>query len=125
MIDELQAAAERLRFMEYDSLSGFTPLNTQYMKDLEMIRAIYLAEHPADDGDAVTLDWLRHIGFELFSTCEQETFYALGKLEFHPKHSCKWQYGTKKAALPVPVTRGGVRLLCRALGIALKETTNG
>lgn len=84
----------------------------------------YLAEHPADDEELVTEEWLRSVGFE-----PDGVHLALsgwgpsrnGCIQVYD--AAKWILnGTETHRLS---TRGDVRLLFRALRIELKEARAG
>jgi len=86
----------------------------------------YLAEHPADDEEPISEEWLHSVGFEddRAGTPTAGALHIrhapLPKMdsdEEYPAHAC-----VRSFPIPVPKTRGDVRRLCRALGIALKET---
>jgi hypothetical protein len=90
----------------------------------------YLAEHPADDGDVVTPEWLLSVGFTLDHEMEppRDPVYCIRSLLWRPHYfevnQGKWQFG------PVtinqnPKTRGDVRRLCAALGIPLPDQPKG
>jgi hypothetical protein len=92
----------------------------------------YLDEHPADDGEAVTEEWLRAVGFD------KQGLLWFGGARLYI--GAKWDGGTHSAEiqvgggsgyygcdhtidLPKPQTRGEVRRLCQCLGIEIKEAT--
>ena len=89
----------------------------------------YLAEHPADDDEPVTVEWLESVGFRKTSSTDE----ALGGPSHHINYVTKWvafgpgisewyvtEYGNS-VFLPTPKTRRDVRRLCKALGIELKQ----
>jgi len=94
--------------------------------DLETLGQAYLAEHPADEDEPVTAEWLRSIGFERMHESSFDwhhpliAFVRVRACEVYPKlfHGCS-AAGWHLVALSA--TRGQVRLLCRALGVELKE----
>ena len=93
-------------------------LCTQYrlamMKGIDLAREAMqkrLAEHPADDGEAITLEWLWSLGVKFG--------WQLGK-----GPSGIDRIGDLSLSRPVWIeTRGQLRRLCAALGIELKHPT--
>jgi len=125
MTDELQRAAERLRACNYESDWDLDGASFQQISDWQALAKAYLAEHPADDGEAVTVEWLESIGW-----LEDQTGWPAICLRETSEWGISWRgHGIWLTPMSVPLyrapTRGDVRRLCRALGIALKETTNG
>lgn len=98
----------------------------------------WLAEHPADDGDAITPEWLQAVGFRddptrgheggpvnvwVLSDAHGEPLLTLDRIN---SETGGWDafFGTVEDwnQFPrEPQTRGDVRALCRALRIPLKE----
>ena len=82
----------------------------------------YLAEHPADDDELVTDEWLRSVGFK-----EEEN--ELRSLSIGHDSIVCWDayddalptFWVRAWELQHIQTRGQVRNLCKALGINLKE----
>lgn len=124
-------AAERLRAHRLNWSEEYR--NTQQGADEATLAAAYLAEHPADDGDAVTEEWLWAVGFDK----QGLLWFGGGRLYLGAKwdggtHSAEIQVGEGRGYygcdhtidLPKPQTRGDVRRLAAALGIELtKEAT--
>jgi len=105
--EELRAAAER--FIEWDRRGVI-----QSADGAAVCRA-YLAEHPADDGEPVTAEWMKACGWEgsyvgVFGIQGLAGFWDNGELHL-----------SKPYSLPA-ATRGQLRRLCAALGVPLKET---
>ena len=76
----------------------------------------YIADHPADDDETVTAEWLDVLGFE---------YGNLSGLYIRNPRWSRYETPTNffTKVVPHPKTRGDVRRLCRALGIELKEPT--
>jgi hypothetical protein len=100
------------------------------IQDFEEIARHVLAEHPADDGEAITPEWLLSVGFTLDHEMEppRDPVYCIRSLLWRPHYfgvnQGTWQFG------PVtidqnPKTRGDVRRLCAALGIPLPDQPKG
>lgn len=129
MSDELRAAAEGVMESFNDLPQRAALRNTPIYRNAVKLAEAYLSEHPADDGEVVTKEWLRSIGFEPDST--RPTW----GLEFGPvlvtftgAVSLKVEIcSCQDAALDVKIspTRSDVRRLCAALGIALMEKSSG
>lgn len=90
----------------------------------------WLRLHPADDGEPVTEDWLRSVGF--VTDGEYIAYFRLrsaswGHIDSHLRHTnvaVRWMDRTWNAnglgCRPCE-TRGDLRRLCNALGITLKD----
>lgn len=125
--EELRAATERLRrwrdaetpearLAVYGTRAG-DPLATHraLRADEAVILNAYLAEHPEDSDQPVTVEWLRSVGFEagILGPLHIEYVQLPGGLT-----RTDWFY--ERAMLPAMVTRGHVRRLLAALGIPLE-----
>lgn len=134
MTDEQRAALGRLRTSL--GLSG-----DQYMDDLETVSDLYLAEHPADDEEPVTEDWLRSVGAiddpapPGSTALEMHLDFTIGcrthQMRFtrdpFTKKIGSWSLlpsvGEGRIWPERPMTRGRVRELFRAItGVPLQET---
>lgn len=118
-------------------------------KDLLTLANAYLAEHPADDGEPADADWLRSVGFlpdgdvdkpdaplaiGLYygrTDDEIENGIVAGRhlLIGHAGDAMVEEYdegGTVVGCVEMPSlpTRGHVRRLCAALGVALPERSD-
>jgi hypothetical protein len=135
MSDELQEVCEHWLSCEWKD--DETPRHDLV---IDLARA-YLAEHPADDGEAVTVEWLRNVGFKSPPSNPQCPFMFLespyddvlkiaayisvsgrdipfGEIGLEVNDiEIKTHHEGKRA------TRGDVRLLAKVLGIELKEPT--
>jgi hypothetical protein len=113
--------------------------------DKAALKAVVLAMESAtvhaDDGDAVTEDWLRSVGFTETSDNdalrlefrkpygEDTAVFHLQCSDRHNLLDCPWEIWVQSieceregAMLPCePQTRGQLRRLCEALGVPLKE----
>jgi hypothetical protein len=123
MTPELKAAAERLR-------SGFNhaqcPDHCGDCNDARALAEAYLAEHPTDDGEPVTLDWLRTLWKVEPGHTKRES-YIVARRGLFEVGWCP-ECGELPAAMALDrkiiykcPTRGQWRMLCRALGIPLKS----
>lgn len=80
----------------------------------------WLAEHPADDGEPVSGEWLRSIGF---TGPDGLLGIIYGEVELTTTTSSRWLVGNpseihgESVYIPAPTTRGDVRRLCAALGV--------
>lgn len=127
---ELRAKAEWLAFDIYPhDPAGMA----ERERDVRAVVVALLTANPADDGEPVTEEWLRAVGFEV--RCEWELVLPLSttgrptqwRLVFNrepqPGHG-NWELGFPGChsllGYDLP-TRGQVRLLARALGLPLKE----
>lgn len=89
---------------------------------------LIIADHPADDDEPITAEWLESVGFvyhDLGSDSPYEWYQ-------HPSRLILWDFNEEywicnqldQGSVRMDFkTRGQVRLLCRALGIELKEPT--
>ena len=96
--------------------------------DVDRTPNAHLAEHHADDGESITEEWLRSVGFERdsFGRYELHPFGFLGPslAWVDPAVNTYWcgEVVYEGRRWPNPLnTRGAVRLICRALGLDLKE----
>ena len=125
MNDELRAA-KRLRGIEgptFHGIGGKRHISEREYADAITLAMAWLAEHPADDGEVVTAEWLKSIGFVM-----EWGEYVLSPIRFEPVNDgkcpwhicCLWDGHAIKFS-----TRGQVRQLLRALGIpfATKDNT--
>jgi hypothetical protein len=129
---DIQSAAERYRgysdFCKTEHDKGFNGIVMPYRgvtADAIVLADAYLAEHPADDGEAITEDWLRSIehdlqsvGFE-FHVCRNQTTDEWEPHHFSIEHRPDDGEGPIFIPCKMVTTRGDLRLLCRALGIPL------
>ena len=128
-MNEIQAAAERLRkvreAVDYDDVYG--PLATAYgiVSDCEILADAYLAEHPADDGEAIDEAWLRSVclvqdqGFYFFRT-ELGPIVRNKWIKIAPNGVCYVEYDLVEIQLHDVKTRGELRALIKALKIKAK-----
>lgn len=124
-------ASERLRrgFYINDPDTLVSPCQSN---DAYTLAMAYLREHPADEHDAITPEWLVSVGFR-HSLNPLWLMVDFGKENSHwlaiKKDLSECDIGQKvpsydydpQVPIPVPLTRGAVRSLCKALGIPLKE----
>lgn len=142
MSEDLRAAAERMRsYLSYLAdkearvdaehpygvnhwAGGWYFNNEQYRRDGLMLRDAYLAEHPADDSESVTFEWLESIGFyrdgthidDPLTCCESAIYLS-------PDHNDEtvWVVFVEVYELGHVKTRGDVRRLLAALGIEVPK----
>lgn len=141
-MDDVRAAAERLSalcngWMPAPAAAHYHRSGLQ-IKDMQDVVGAYLAEHPADDGDA--------LDNEFFGTQWSESGFYFSIIVEHPtpielrigpcEEDGSWTVALNQkpgpdaqhepddcVCLPSARTRGDVRRLCRALGVELKEGT--
>lgn len=111
MSKELREACEHWLSCEWKD--NETPRHDLVMK----LAHAYLAEHPLDDQEPVTEEWLRNVGFEDGNL----SFYELGEASV-----CQWEgrwfFYIDGCGGPDPLTHGHIRAFCKALGIELEKT---
>lgn len=83
----------------------------------------YLEEHPADDDEPITADWLCKNGWKVICN---GTRASIEWITDHPiqlwkQDANRWHVTMGVVEFHVINTRGDVRRLCAALGIELKE----
>lgn len=145
MTDDVRAAAERLaRYIagraevleQLEHLGRMPPGLRLSIEDTAAVANAYLAEHPADDGEPVTADWLQSVGFgrhmQPAANCDLSLQAGDFRLFVAVAIPTRERYGFKPERWAVnevwlpeaatPATRGHVRRLCAALGIPLTET---
>ena len=89
----------------------------------------YLAEHPADEDEAITDTWLREIGFSRFMQPAATNHLSIGDLDSTDNHLARWENPDGPHLWAInqqwthngPRTRGQLRTLCKAIGIELNE----
>ena len=111
--DDIRAAAERCKDL-FGTFVDFDNMPIECIKDLFVLAQAYIAEHPADDDEPVTDEWLDSVFGTDDSLCT----------EWHDEWGEKitWLDKFGLVSIPMPKTRGDVRRLCRALGIELNES---
>jgi hypothetical protein len=111
-----KASAERLRRYVSGEISVYDMTKGDYRADCIAIRDAYFAEHPADDDEPVTEDWLTQTLHRSF-----DSSFAIGGLSLYQSLG-DWilvdVHGREYAEMK---TRRQVRLLCLALGLELKK----
>ena len=133
MTNELQAACERLPAHEEWKKNGGQPpygwgtRPMQIERDRQEVALAYLREHPTDDAEPVTVDWMRSNGRDNEGCFESEWQHSIAPMICVISRACAggWEpcklwLGGVQGRLQ-EVTRGDVRRLCSALGIELKE----
>jgi len=150
MNEQVKSAMERLRQMraDADDHDGGYPATEegrrQSLLDHAALADAYLAEHPADDDEAITEDWLREVGFKSKTYQESEVLAlnipkgVIGDTQWIELEDetngvfllCRWSElyedydGDDLPPDRVEVvcrTMGQLRRLCAALGIELTE----
>ncbi len=137
MLDrKLRAAAERLERAYLAGLPSLVP--EQHFADCRDVARAYIAEHPADDGERITEDWLLSIGGEELTAGDKRRGIAVGKEPGlvlcwrwgHPKNRSwsleHWTAGGECGWLELenePQTRGEFRRMAAGLGIFLNTPT--
>jgi hypothetical protein len=147
MSDSVKAAAERLRNTCDSNLFYWRSSDCQ--RDQAILAYAYLAEHPADDSEPIDGCWLRGVGFtnksdNIEQFIENEWFSGEHRIEIQPEDGDYLGEEMRIMIYSKPVwvcevrnrshgwdesiavggdlkTRGDVRRLAAALGIALKE----
>ena len=131
MTSEIAAAAERISTKqpgdEYFWSHG--GIGTKYLDDLKLIARAYIAEHPADDAEPITEDWLCSSGFypaESYGGDGETWNKNIGGSDddticfnLTTMKSELW-IGSRYISIPGS-TRADVRALLRALKITLTE----
>ena len=126
MSDKLREAAQEIRGFSVHCAAHPEKLSKNMLAMFEKVYWVsqaYLAEHPADDDEPVTEEWLLSVGF-----VHDATHVVLrnwgpqrnGNIQAYPNGKW-WLNGTAMIQMK---TRGQVRRLCAALGIGLKEAAN-
>lgn|SRR3990167_957904 len=122
--NDLRAVCQNV-LSKWSSCSGYGLLAKELRDRLD-------AEHPVDDGEAITEDWLRKIGFRsssdgvLTMTIEDpvaDQTHVIWSIDFWQGHLCEWWYcavqrlgqDCDRIAWPHSKTRRDVRRLIGAL----------
>ena len=126
---DLREAAELLR-PAFTCGKGMSSAEYQSAKTRQAMYAIvkaYLAEHPADDGEPVTEEWLLGVGFIQGKSKNSRLifldYFTIDDLLSGECSVCGWaDHVTLRSTCK---TRGDVRRLCTALCIPLKHQAKG
>lgn len=120
MSEELRSAAERILYSPTLHLGDGPGVACIRPEDAVALAEAYLAEHPADDGEPVTAEWLESIGFYRDGvhpddpfTCRESSIYLSPKYDDEKL----WVVFVEVYELGKSKTRGDVRRLLAALGI--------
>jgi hypothetical protein len=129
----VKEAAERLRRVEVNAFNGDVcwiskvydpvwgnPPGIDWNHDLRVVGIAYCREHPSDDDEPVSDEWLTRVGFEYCD--ELEAIYAYcpelgGRQMPLIVDGDTWKFG--EFEIRQPKNCGEVRRLCAALGITL------
>lgn len=117
-----------------------TDVKPNVIADIIAAAELALAEHPADDGEPITKEWLKSLGFSdsgysFIITGEKDYGEDVARFRLAcngddwTDGNCSWEFHLRSIELEEqggmlpcePKTRGDLRRLCRALGIELKE----
>ena len=126
MSDELKAARERKHRWDADDDAAYDAPGTDEENDMFMFGDAHLAEHPADEDEPITCEWLSML------TTRQQDAHLTGRfiwviaagrfcafiVTFEPQGR-QFLFQANGQALIVVKTRGDVRRLTTALGIDL------
>lgn len=123
-----------LRFERADETNGYNHMSATACNDIsgyvKTFIDMVLAEHPADDDEAVTEEWLESVGFK-HRVLRSEFGYECMSIYLKIDNDDQWFFGTDyghefdaEVMLKTPATRGDLRRLCKALGIELKEAAD-
>lgn len=112
-------------------LGGRDRMSTTDLRNLKLAKG-WLAEHPADDGEPVTADWLLSAGFVADEygqhVREVQIGYDCNVVGLYTPNLVGWLVydslgsGENEVSIGGLPTRGHVRRMCAALGITLTET---
>jgi hypothetical protein len=118
-MNELREAAERLRdIIDTRIMRSQSAKWCADERALWLLARAYLAEHQADDDDAIDADWLRSVGRELLNGyCFDGQGITLWlAIDKRNRWMAELMQDDVLIALGEIKTRGDLRLLCRALG---------
>lgn len=149
MTDEQRAAITRLRNHDSNNWQAYladscelpySDDNPNVIADIIAAAELALAEHPADDGEPITKEWLKSLGFSdsgysFIITGEKDYGEDVARFRLAcngddwTDGNCSWEFHLRSIELEEqggmlpcePKTRGDLRRLCRALGVTLKE----
>jgi hypothetical protein len=128
MSDELRAAAEQILAGEIVGVGSGYVTTKEFPESWKALARCYLSDHPQDDGELVTEEWLDRV-----LPMKNDSNWTLFKhmplqIEIEGPHGGFWLWILTDEEVPHRIreikTRGDVRLLCRALGIELKEASH-
>lgn len=127
MLNDETRAAERLRkYMDGEPMYMSNPEGPR--DDLAKLANAYLREHPADDAEPVTEEWMNSLACEdsvsglwYYFAVDASTSLIIAMASNRNWASVEDDASTDGVFLRDISTRGDVRRLCWALGIELKE----
>jgi len=121
----LRESVENLRLCRIPAREGL-------FHDVEAVIAAYLAEHPADEDEAITEEWLRSVGFvkdwmkNQIQFLEYENGSSTVRVHGEVDGTEEWLVGMERVPHDLmPNSRGEVRQLFRKLNIPLQEPKAG
>jgi hypothetical protein len=130
---KLRDAAERRRTGDYSALKTVNDRCLQPLADAEFLADAYLTEHPADDNEPLTGEWLESLGAKSSHWATGTCDYSIPSdgievdvriwsqaVDTDPEAIISNAGHNDNVQIQVK-TRADVRLLCRALRIELKE----
>lgn len=123
MTSEVMAAADRLLGRDISHYQGPGQGDADMRAAIIVARA-WRAEHPADDEELASIQWLKGLsrdGGDLSMLCVRLVDDKIHLMA--PGKVTEGIGGLLDYVSPRPATRGDLRLLCRALGIPMKEQT--
>ena len=119
MRNDLRDVMER-----WHNSDGFAASRLEECHDLlYTLAAAYMADHPADDAEPVTEEWLKAVlgekmtydmGFDF-----RVRFYVYSQPEIEYETGRGYEHCESSVDLPEAKTRGDVRRICAALGVPL------
>lgn len=113
--EELKAIASRVRPHAAGNLGNAD------IADRNALAAAYLAEHPADDAEPITANWLAAVGFTSPGAFTHTIDGGITMEWFSGGDLGQWECIIGDHVCPDFGTRGQLRRLCAALGVPLSE----
>lgn len=116
---DIATATNELRrdLADYAKIDGATDRLARIIRNATLLADAYLAEHPADNDEPVTGDWLD----SLFGVEEYIEEYICTEQDGNFDEVITWIETIGNVLIPMPKTRGDFRRLCKGLKIELKE----
>ncbi|WP_040891705.1 hypothetical protein [Zavarzinella formosa] len=113
-VEMIKAAAHRVRTGDYSGIQGINDRSLMPGIDLRLLALAWLADHPADDDEPATSEWLQAVGLVSEGGESVDIEAALQRFFARPEEA--------KDGDPINRTRGELRRLMKALSIPIKES---
>lgn len=121
----VERATSRMRSTDVNYIPVYPGGQKQFDEDCQTLAVAYLSEHPSDGGQVADIEWLNGLS-NADGTKLGMLRVRLVDYKVHLMSPClklnEGIDGLGDWVAPNPATRDDIRMLCKALGIKLKES---